>query len=73
MAIMHKAAIVGAVSRQAAQAAQADLVIRPQMRGVGLMGWKKMDIAVAAGGEATLDGLAALDPALLRTLQAVRP
>lgn len=70
--IMHRASFVGAVGRQALQAAPADLIIRPKMGGVGLTAWTKMDVAVAAGRAAAADQLAALAPALLTSLRAVR-
>jgi NTE family protein len=73
VALMHKASTVGAVSRQPAQAACADLTIRPQMRGVGQLSWKKMDVAIEAGYDAATDCLASLDPKSLNAFRTIQP
>lgn len=65
--LMHmilQAPIIQSVSRQAVQHAGADLTIKPAVRGVGLQGWKRMDRAISAGFDATLEVLRGPDMAV---------
>lgn len=66
--LMHmilQAPIIQSVSRQAGQHACADLTIKPTVRGVGFQGWKRMDRAISAGFNATVEVLRGLNMAEL--------
>ena len=69
--VLLNASVLHSISHQKRMRERADLCVRPNMRGVGLLDWKRFDTAVERGREAALRALDEMTPEEERRLRGV--